>query len=256
MSVMSRPVYRLALRFGWVLGIALVLISWFAASALGLVNPREVPNPGDVFVHLLQDIASLEVWKNVFVTFAAWLISVPLGFLCGVLIAIALFVSPTAYRMLQPYIVFANAVPRVVLAPLFILAFGLGLQNRIALGVSLILFPTILGVYGGLRLCDPAMLASVEIFGASRQDIWRHVRIPAVLPYLVSNWRLATSLGLLGAIVGEILLAPSGLGYLLRIRAGIFDLSGVFSTLFLVLGLALSLNLVTDVVAARLLRWQ
>lgn len=253
---MSRALYRLVLRFGWIIGVFLVLVSWFGALAGGLISPRELPILQDVFVRLLHDLASADVWKNILVTVTAWLIAVPLGFSCGVLIAVALFMFPAAYRNLQPYLIFANAVPRVVLAPVFILAFGLGIQNRVALGVSLILFPTILGVHGGLRLCDPAMLASVEIFGARTRDIWRHVRLPAVLPYLVSNWRLAMSLGLLGAIVGEILVAPSGLGYLLRIRAGIFDLSGVFSALFLVLALALSLNLLTDRVAARLLRWQ
>ncbi len=192
---MRRRLYRLALRFGWILGLALVLVIWSAMTKLRLVSAREVSGPAERVRHLMQDVASVDVWKNVFATFAAWAISVPLGFACGVLIAAGLFVSPAAYRAFQPYIIFANAVPRVVLAPLFILAFGLGLQNRVALGISLILFPTILGVYGGLRLCDPAMLTSIQIFGASNRDIWRHVRIPAVLPYLVSNWRLATSPG-------------------------------------------------------------
>lgn len=248
--------HHLMLRVGWLVGLIVLALAWYVASASGLVSEKVLPSPQSVMGKFVQDVVSAQVWQNLGITLQAWFLAVPIGYLCGVAIALALIAVPQMQRAIHPYLVLGNSIPRVVLAPVFILALGLGLSSRVALGVSLIIFPVALGVYGGFRLCEPALLNSVAMFGAGRRAQWLHVRLPAALPYLVSNWRLAASLGLLGAIVGEILIAPNGLGWLIRIRSGVFDVSGVFSVLLIILALAMIVNLATDAVAARLLRWQ
>lgn len=248
--------YSLAERAGWLLGVAILGCVWLAVWALGAVDPRVLPPPHTVLATLLTDLQTFETWQNILVTLQAWALAVPIGFFSAAAVAIGLAMSPSGFRALQPYILIMNAVPRLVLAPIFILGFGLGISSRVALGVSLIVFPVILGIHGALRLVDPALLASVAGFGASGRALWWHVRLPSALPFLVANWRLATGLGLLGAIVGEILVAPNGLGWLLRIRAGVFDVAGVFSVLVIVLGLALLVSVITDFFSARLLKWQ
>lgn len=252
---MSRSITGILRRFGWLIGLTIVVSVWAVASLAGLASPRTLPPPHHVLVRLGDDLNSVAVWRSVWTTITAWMTSALAGFALGALIAAWLTVAPAAYRAMQPYLLFANAIPRVVLAPVFILALGLGLANRIALGVSLVVFPVTIGIHGALQLHDSRMVACLQLFGANRLDIWWHVRIPAAAPYLISNWRLASSLGLLGAIAGEILIASSGLGFLLRMRAGIFDVIGVFSVLIMILSLALAVNFLTDLVAARALRW-
>jgi NitT/TauT family transport system permease protein len=248
--------YLLAPRVGPFLGVALLVAAWYAATAGGLATEKVLPAPQDVLARFAADVVSPQVWQNIGITIQAWFLAAPIGYLLGVAIALLLATWTSMQRWLHPYLILANSVPRVVLAPVFILALGLGLGSRVALGVSLIVFPVALGVYGGFRLCDPVLVNSVSMFGAGKRALWMHVRLPAALPYLVSNWRLAASLGLLGAIVGEILIAPNGLGWLIRTRSGIFDVAGVFSVLVIILALALIVNLASDRVAARLLRWQ
>jgi NitT/TauT family transport system permease protein len=254
--LLLRRLHDASLRAGWAIGLLLLALAWLVASGTGAIGADVVPPLSAVVARFAGDLGSPATWRQVGITARAWFLAVPLGFVAGVFIAAVCATSPKVFRALQPYLVLANAIPRVVLAPVFILALGLGTASRVALSVSLILFPTILGVYGGLRLCDPALLASVELFGGDRRALWRHVRLPAALPYLVANWRLATNLGLLGAIVGEILIAPNGIGWIIRTRAGIFDVAGVFSALLIILALALLVNVVTDRVSRRLLRWQ
>ena len=244
-----------AMRLGWVYGLILFAAGWFLVSELGLIREDILPAPQDVLTRMALDLSQGETWQNIGVTTRAWLLATPLGYLSGFVIAILLIASPLVFRAVQPYLLMANSIPLVVLAPIFILSLGIGLSSRVAIGISIIVFPAIFGIYGGMRLCDPRLIASVEMFGASRRQVWTLVRIPAALPYLVTNWRLAVSLGLLGAVVGEILISPSGLGWLIRVRGSLFDLSGIFSVLFIILILALGSNALTDLAATRILKW-
>ena len=131
--------------------------------------------------------------------------------------------------MLDPYIKMLNAVPRVVLAPLFLLWFGLGIWSKVALAVTLVFFVMFFNTYQGVRDADRVLIDNVRMLGATERQLVRHVLVPSALTWIFSSLQTSLGFAMVGAVVGEYLGATRGLGYVISQAEGTFDTTGVFA---------------------------
>jgi sulfonate transport system permease protein len=147
----------------------------------------------------------------------------------GISLGFALARSPFAARVLDPYITMLNAVPRVVLAPLFLLWFGLGIWSKVALAVTLVFFVMFFNTYQGVRDADRVIVDNVRMLGATERQLMRHVLFPSALSWIFSSLHTSLGFAMVGAVVGEYLGAARGLGYVIAQAEGTFDTTGVFA---------------------------
>ena len=134
--------------------------------------------------------------------------------------------------MFDPYVKMVNALPRVVLAPIFTLWFGLGIWSKVALGVTLVFFIVFFNVYQGVKEVSPTVLANARMLGMNERQLMRHVYWPSALSWMFSSLHTSVGFAVVGAVVGEYLGSAAGLGYLIQQAEGVFDVAGVFAGMF------------------------
>jgi NitT/TauT family transport system permease protein len=175
-----------------------------------------------------------------------------LGLACGLWLALA----PTASLILDPYIKAANSMPRVILAPIFALWFGLGIWSKVALAVTLVFFIVFFNVYQGVREVSPVVLANARMLGASQRQLLRTVYLPSATSWVFSSLHTAVGLAFVGAVVGEYLGSARGVGYLILQAEGTFDVNTVFAGIVVLTAFALLLDGLVGRVEKRLMKWQ
>src|SRR4029453_13158252 len=171
-----------------------VLLAWEGAAASGLLDPFFFSRPSEIVLRVGQWIATGALWVHVSTTFTEAMLSFVIGGFLGVLFGFALAGVPILATLLEPYIRMANALPRVVLAPIFLLWFGLGIWSKVALGVTGVFFVVFLNPYRGVRKVDAAILNNARMLGASEAQLVRHVLVPSALTWIFSS--LHISLGM------------------------------------------------------------
>src|SRR5712672_3375657 len=157
-------------------------------------------------------------------------------------IGLWLALSPTASTILDPYIKAVNAMPRVILAPIFFVWFGLGIASKVALGVTLVFFVVFFNVYQGVREVSPVVLANARMLGASPRQLLRHVYLPSAMSWVFASLHNSVGLAFVGAVVGEYLGSAAGVGYLILQAEGTFDIDTVFAGILVLTAFALVLD--------------
>ena len=150
----------------------------------------------------------------------------------------------------------ANALPRVVLAPIFTLWFGLGIWSKVALGVTLVFFIVFFNVYQGVKRSQPTVLANARMLGMNERQLMRHVYWPSALSWMFSSLHTSVGFAVVGAVVGEYLGSAAGLGYLIQQAEGVFDVAGVFAGMFVLSAFVILIDLAVTLVERRLLVWR
>src|SRR6185369_13433360 len=163
---------------------------------------------------------------------------------------------PMVAAVFDPYVKMANALPRVVLAPIFALWLGLGIWSKVALGVTLVFFIVFFNVYQGVREVSPTVLANARILGASHRQLLRHVYVPSATSWVFASLHNSVGLAFVGAVVGEYLGSSRGVGYLILQAEGTFDINTVFAGIVVLTAFALILDWVVTIAERRLLVWQ
>ena len=167
-----------------------------------------------------------------------------------------LALSPAAAAVFDPYIKAANAMPRVILAPIFFVWFGLGIWSKVALGVTLVFFIVFFNVFQGVREVSPVVLANARMLGMDEKQLFRHVYWPAALSWMFSSLHTSVGFALVGAVVGEYLGSAAGLGYLIHEAEGTFDVTGVFAGMVILSALVILIDYCVTLVEERLLSWR
>jgi NitT/TauT family transport system permease protein len=212
----------------------------FAPTAL---FPDGVPGRADIYEHL--GVTLLE-------TVLAFVIGTVVGLAFGLWLALA----PTASAILDPYIKAANSMPRVILAPIFALWFGLGIWSKVALAVTLVFFIVFFNVYQGVKEVSPVVLANARMLGANQRQLLRSVYLPSATSWVFSSLHTSVGLAFVGAIVGEYLGSARGVGYLILQAEGTFDINTVFAGIVVLTMFALVLDGLVGVIEKRLMKWQ
>jgi len=241
----------------WRVALGLGLLGvWEAAVAFGALDPFFVSRPRDIAGRLWQWVSTGFIWTHLAITLQESILGLVIGAILGTVSGFALARAKTAAQIVEPYVMMLNAVPRVLLAPLFLLWFGLGIWSKVALSVTLVFFVMFFNAYQGVRNADPVLIANVRMLGATERQLVRHVLVPSALVWIFSSLQASLGFAMIGAVVGEYLGATRGLGYVISQAEGTFDTTGVFSGMVL---LSLVVVLMSSVVAraeAWLLRWK
>jgi len=156
----------------------------------------------------------------------------------------------------DPYVKGINALPRVVLAPIFALWLGLGIWSKVALGVTLVFFIVFFNVYQGVKEVSPTVLANARMLGMSERSLMRHVYWPSALSWMFSSLHVSVGFAVVGAVVGEYLGSAAGLGYIIQQAEGVFDVAGVFAGMFVLAAFVIGIDFLVTLVERRLLVWR
>lgn len=233
----------------------LILLMWQGASGR-LVDNFFISNPLDVGQRLYQWTANGSIFIHVWWTVYATAIGFIIGAVIGAVLGIWLGVVPFAARLLNPYLNALNALPKVALAPLFVLWFGLGINSKIALAAVLVLFLVFLNTFAGVRQVDQDLIDGARLMRASRTQVITKVIVPSALSWLFAGLRVSVPYALIGAVLGEMIASNRGLGYLVQYSGAQFDTAGVFAVLIVIAVLAMALNFLVDLVQNRMERWR
>lgn len=235
--------------------LAGVLGAWQGLVQYGFLPVFFFGEPVRVFGVLREWVVSGLLFPHLAVTLTETLAAFLAGTGLGIGIGLWLGLSPFAARLLDPYLKAANAMPRVVLAPIFAMWFGLGMGSKIALGVTLVFFAVFFNVFQGVREVSPVILANARMLGASRLQLLRHVYWPAALSWVFSSLHTSVGMAFVGAVVGEYLGAARGVGYLILQAEGVFDINAVIAGLAVLTVCALALDGAVTGLERRLLAW-
>ena len=243
-----------------------ILAFWYAATSPTLLPPIYFDDPNKaafffgeplkVVQRIWQWFASGEIYRHLWVTLIETLLAFLIGTVSGVTVGIWLALAPGASAILDPYIKAANAMPRVILAPIFFVWFGLGIASKVALGVTLVFFIVFFNVYQGVREVSPAVLASARMLGASRRQLLRYVYLPSAMSWVFASLHNSVGLAFVGAVVGEYLGSSEGVGYLIQQAEGVFDVNTVVAGIVVLTAFALALDWMVSMGERRLMIWQ
>jgi NitT/TauT family transport system permease protein len=246
--------------------LVLVFLAWHVLTSPTLLPPIYFDDadkaafffgePLKVLSRLWNWFATGEIWRHLWVTLIETMLAFFIGTVFGVVIGLWLALSPTTSAILDPYIKGFNAMPRIILAPIFAVWFGLGMASKVALGVTLVFFIVFFNVYQGVREVSPNVLANARMLGASPRQLLRHVYLPSAMSWVFASLHNAVGLAFVGAVVGEYLGSASGVGYLILQAEGVFDINTVFAGILLLTAFALVLDWVVGLVERRLMVWQ
>lgn len=225
--------------------------AWEAISATSSQAHFFFSRPSAIGLRLVEWIGTREIWLDM----AATLLETILGFLGGVLLGLLLaflcYSNRLAERVFMPFFGVANAMPRIVFGPIFVLWFGLGLTSKVVLGMSIVTFLVLFATFQGLREVDPALILRVRLLGGTSRDVLRHVLIPSALTWVFTSLRTGVGFALVGAVVGEYSGASLGLGHRIEFAEGMFDSTGIFAGLTLLSGLVVVLNEALELIEQR-----
>lgn len=242
----------------WPARVAIVvggLLAWHFSVTFGLVPQLLVGEPLAIARLLWRWFQSGSIYYHLSVTLVEMLLSFVigafLGFVCGLLLALNPFYS----LVFDPFLKAFNAMPRVVLAPIFAVWFGLGIWSKIMLGVTLVFFITFFNVLQGVREVNQITVNNSRILGASRAQLLRYVYVPSAMSWVFSSLHNAVGMAFVGAVIGEYLGSAAGVGYLIQQAEGVFDTDAVMAGIVVLTFAALLLDYGVTVVERRLLRW-
>ncbi len=233
-----------------------LLLAWHVLSTRGLISSFFFGEPLKVAAVLVEWFGSGMIFRHLGVTLLETALAFVSGTLLGVGSGLALGLSPRLAALLDPFIKAVNAMPRVVLAPIFATWFGLGIASKVALGVTLVFFVVFFNVYQGVKDVNPLLIANARMLGASPRQLIRHVYWPSATSWVFSSLHTAVGMAFVGAVVGEYLGSAQGVGYLILQAEGSFDINSVFAGIAILTVCALALDALVSQAERRLLTWR
>ncbi len=252
----------------WQAGLLAALLAfWHLMTAPGLMSPFMFDNdtqaafffgePLKVAVRVWAwFVTDADIYQHLGVTLAETLMAFVVGAGLGLGGGLWLALAPMASAIAEPYIKAMNAMPRIILAPIFSVWFGLGMGSKVALGVTLVFFIVFFNVYQGVKEVSPVVLANARMLGADARQLLRHVYLPSATSWVFSSLHTSVGLAFVGAVVGEYLGSSQGVGYLILQAEGSFDINTVMAGIVVLTLFALVLDSLVGRVEKRLMKWQ
>jgi NitT/TauT family transport system permease protein len=236
--------------------LVLFLALWEWVSTAKMIEPLFIGRPSGIAKYLYTALINGTILTEAAWTLGSTLAAFALGSLFGIAFGLLFAIFPSAEEFFEPFFSALNALPRVALAPLFLLWFGLGVGSKIALGLSLTFFIVLANTIAGARSVDRDFLVLSETLGASKSTVFFRVTLMSAIPTIFSGLKLGLIYALLGVIAGEIIASQHGLGQMLTFLAGTFDTNGVFGVLVILGLIGVVLTKAMTLLERRLLRWR
>ncbi|MES2259517.1 MAG: ABC transporter permease [Pseudomonadota bacterium] len=256
-SVLHRK--RLVAFWRWLILIVTVG-GWELATRAHVLDPFFYSSPGAILERLYEwateGIDGVSLWYHLWVTMEESLLGFFSGSIAGILIGVALGRNRMAADVFSIYIKLINAVPRVVLAPIFIMLFGLGLASKVALSFVMVFFVVFSNAFQGVREADRSLIANARILGATPWQLTRSVIVPSAMSWIFASLHVSFGFAIIGAIVGEFVGSRYGIGLLINIAKGSFDAAGMYAAIIVVMLVALAASYLMTALENRVAKWR
>ncbi|TWS98512.1 ABC transporter permease [Reyranella sp. CPCC 100927] len=251
---------RLVRRFdgGFLLSLMLFVAlfgGWQLAVNRGLMPAFVLPAPTDVALRVVEDAMLPRVHVATLYTLTAILVGFAIAAILGIALGAAIALVPLLDRVLSPYIIALQTIPKVAIAPILIIWFGMGIESKIVIVALIDFFPILVNAAAGFRNIDPRQILLMNAINASPWQIFVKVRVPNAMPYLMAGIYISMVFSVIGAVVGEFIGSTQGLGSEIVQRQAVMDVVGVFSMLVILTLIGIALNAITRLVAKRLVFW-
>ena len=233
-----------------------LVAAWETASRNHWIDPFFYSRPSAIWAADVQWVRDGTLARNVGITVWECVASFVFGVLGGLVVGFLLGRSHFWSRVLNPYVQVLNAIPRLILAPIFLLLFGLGANSKIALGVSLVFFIVFFNAYQGVREVDRNVLNNARLLGAGRWQLTWHVYLPSAMSWILSSLHTSVGFAIAGAVVGEYLGSSSGIGYLISEAEGNFHPDEVFAGMAVLCLFVIVVEVAVTELERRLVRWK
>ena len=230
-STGSRTRFRQIWRSSWraLAFVAVMIVAWWLVTSRGWVQPYILPTPGDTFGNLVEYSPYFlqHTWITTYETLLGFLIAV----IVGELVAVLMIGSRNLQMTVYPIILVAQVIPKIAIAPLFVVWLGFGMAPKVTVAVLMAFFPIVVSGLAGMRSVDPEILDLAKTMGASKLKTFLKIQFPASLPQLLSGMKVAATLAVTGAVVGEFVGGNEGLGYVILRANGNMDTATLFGAL-------------------------
>jgi NitT/TauT family transport system permease protein len=236
--------------------VLVLLVAWELGVRAGVIDSFFFPAPSALIERVKEWMSTADFWTDVGITLLETVLSFAFGIAIGTALGIWLGLSPFAAEVVQPFIKMFNAIPRILLGPIFVIWFGLGLTSKVALGVTLVLFVAFFNTFQGVHEVNPVVLANARLLRASQSSLLRHVYLPSATTWILSSLRVSVGMAVMGAVVAEYLGSSAGLGHLIAQAEGVLDATGVFAGIVVLSVFVVALDAMVDRVERRLLVWR
>jgi NitT/TauT family transport system permease protein len=236
--------------------VVFFLAVWEAGARAGLVSPFLVGSPAGIWKILVISVRNGSLLADTWTTLFEAILGFVLGTAAGSAIGLGLWYSPFVARLVEPFVVAINSVPKIAFAPIVILWFGTGLVSKVALAISLTSIVALIAAYQAAKDSDTDLQALLLSFGATKHQVFYKAVVPSTLPAIIATFRINVGFGLVGAVVGEFISSQKGLGHLIFTASSLYDLNTVWLGLFTLMLIGFVLYFVIDVVERVLLPWK
>lgn len=247
--------------YAWQLAILVAFIGgWELLSRMKIIDEFFFSRPSDIVVRLytwsVEGTSEGPLWYHLWVTMEESVLGFLSGSIAGIVAGIALGRNRLMSDVFSIYIKLINSVPRVVLAPIFIMIFGLGLTSKVALSFVMVFFVVFSNAFQGVREADRNLLANARILGARGWQLTRSVVIPSAMSWIFASLHVSFGFAIVGAIVGEFVGARYGIGLLINVAKGSFDAAGMYAAIVIIMVVALAAEYLMTLVENRLAKWR
>lgn len=239
-----------------VLALTLLVVLWETAARVELLNPFYFPPPSKVAAAIAELFAEGRIWPHLEATVAAAVLGLFFGLLVGIVLGFMAALLPVVAQLLEPVMILLNAIPRVILAPLFVIWLGIDLNSKVALALILVAVLVFFSVYNGIKDVDKRLVERVRTLGGGRGVLLREVYVPSVTSWVMGNLKVAVGFAFTGAVVGEFVASTRGLGYLLQFAQSTYNAALSLALVVLIMGFVLILFWLSEMLERRLMRWR
>jgi len=242
--------------FSWRLLVALVIIGVWEGISGPLIDPFWLSRPSEVVVYLWEVMLSGELWSDLYLTFRATLLGYFLGAIAGLAFGLVLAQSEAVAQVFKPFILAVYGIPRIALAPIFILWFGIALRSKVMMAAMMTFLLVFFNTYEGIRAADMDLRNVARVLGASRWQLFFRVTLPNASPWIIAGLRISIPQALVAAVVAEFIASTGGLGYRMMENTNQLNTAGTMAGILILMTLVVILNSLLDRVETRLLRWR
>jgi sulfonate transport system permease protein len=234
---------------------AIVIIGAWELGAWFAFDPRFIGQPSQIIHYLFEEIRRGEIWTDAAITFWEIMLGYAIGAVAGGLTGFALGFRPQLARIVEPYILIFAAIPKIAIAPIIIIALGIGTQSKVAIVVSMVFFLMFYAVFSGVKQIEPDFIHQARIMGANRYEVIGYIVIPAIAPNIFDGLKTSIIFAVIGALIGEFIAAKAGLGYYILNASGAFNINGIWVGVILIVALVFVLTTTIGIAERRVLRW-
>lgn len=232
------------------------ILAWELLANFSIIDPFYTSKPSHIFNDFKDFYSSGALYKHTSITLTEAFMGLVFGVTAGIIIGFLLGRVEALGKIFEPIVAAIYGIPKLALAPVFVLWFGLGIESKIFLSSLMVFYLVFFSTYGGVKSVDRNLVASVKLMGASEMQIMTKVVMPSCVPWILAGVRGGVGASLVGAIVGEYMGASAGLGWMLAYASSFFEIARVMSCIFVLLCIGVFFNFILKNIEKRLLKWR